>query len=65
MKAALIDHIAGDGLAHGLDLHTTTKAVFLDAFDRHILMPRGMDHRVDVRGPHGANAVEAAMRIAR
>ncbi|MEO1959371.1 MAG: diaminobutyrate--2-oxoglutarate transaminase [Paracoccus sp. (in: a-proteobacteria)] len=65
MKAALIDHIAGDGIAHGLDLHTDTKARFLDALDRHILSPRGMDHRVMFTGPTGANAVEAAMKIAR
>lgn len=65
MKAALIDHIAGDGLAHGLDLHTTAKAAFLEAFERHILRPRGMDHRVMFTGPTGANAVEAAMKIAR
>lgn len=65
MKAALIDHIAGDGIAHGLDLHTTTKADFLEAFERHILAPRGMDHRVMFTGPTGANAVEAAMKIAR
>ncbi|MEE2861979.1 MAG: aminotransferase class III-fold pyridoxal phosphate-dependent enzyme, partial [Pseudomonadota bacterium] len=65
MKAALIEHIAGDGIAHGLDLHTTTKAAFLDAFERYILAPRGMDHRVMFTGPTGANAVEAAMKIAR
>lgn len=65
MKAALVDHISADGLAHGLDLHTDTKAGFLDAFERHILKPRGMDHRVMFMGPTGANAVEAAMKIAR
>lgn len=65
MKAALVEHLAGDGLAHGLDLHSTTKAAFLDALDRHILAPRGMDHRVMFTGPTGANAVEAAMKIAR
>lgn len=65
MKAALIDHIAGDGIAHGLDLHTDAKAAFLTAFEEHILVPREMDHRVMFTGPTGANAVEAAMKIAR
>lgn len=65
MKAALIEHIGADGIAHGLDLHTTAKAGFLGAFERHILRPRGMDHRVMFTGPTGANAVEAAMKIAR
>jgi len=65
MKAALVDHITSDGIAHGLDLHTSTKSDFLEAFDTHILAPRGMDHRVMFTGPTGANAVEAAMKIAR
>ncbi len=65
MKAALVDHIAGDGLAHALDLHTDVKADFLGAFEEHVLKPRGMDHRVMFTGPTGANAVEAAMKLAR
>ncbi len=65
MKAALIEHIAGDGLAHALDLHTDTKAAFLTAFEEHILKPRDMDHKVMFTGPTGANAVEAAMKLAR
>ena len=65
MKTALIDHIAGNGVAHGLDLHTDAKAGFLNAMETHILKPRGMDHRVMFTGPTGANAVEASMKIAR
>ena len=65
MKAALIEHIAGDGLAHGLDLHTGAKAAFLRAFETHILKPRGMDHRLMFTGPTGTNAIEAAMKLAR
>lgn len=65
MKAALIEHISGDGLAHALDLHTDTKAAFLTAFEEHILKPRDMDHKVMFTGPTGANAVEAAMKLAR
>nr|WP_319247577.1 diaminobutyrate--2-oxoglutarate transaminase [uncultured Celeribacter sp.] len=65
MKQALVDHIAGDGIAHGLDLHTDAKGGFLNAFSKYILEPRGMDHRVMFTGPTGANAVEAAMKTAR
>jgi diaminobutyrate-2-oxoglutarate transaminase len=65
MKSALIDHLSGDGLAHGLDLHTGAKADFLEAFERLILKPRGMDHRMMFMGPTGANAVEAALKLAR
>ncbi|TMV05667.1 diaminobutyrate--2-oxoglutarate transaminase [Ruegeria sediminis] len=65
MKAALINHLDADGIAHGLDLHTGAKGAFLETFETHILTPRGMDHRVMFTGPTGANAVEAAMKIAR
>ncbi|MBE1282816.1 MAG: diaminobutyrate--2-oxoglutarate transaminase [Rhodobacteraceae bacterium] len=65
MKEVLIDHLQSDGLAHGLDLHTDAKAAFLDAFDQHILKPRKMDHKVMFTGPTGANAVEAALKLAR
>ena len=65
MKTALIEHISSDGVAQGLDLHTNVKSAFLNAFESHILAPRKMDHRVMFTGPTGANAVEAAMKIAR
>lgn len=65
MKAALIDHIAADGIAHGLDMYTTQKAAFLNAFERLILKPRGMDYKVMMTGPTGTNAVEAAIKLAR
>ncbi|QIE57294.1 diaminobutyrate--2-oxoglutarate transaminase [Pikeienuella piscinae] len=65
MKRALIDHIAGDQVAHGLDMHTSAKSAFLETFERLILKPREMDHKVMFTGPTGANAVEAAMKLAR
>ncbi|MBE9637087.1 diaminobutyrate--2-oxoglutarate transaminase [Salipiger mangrovisoli] len=65
MKAALVEHIMSDGIAHGLDMHTDAKEAFLDAFERLILEPRGMDHKVMMVGPTGTNAVEAAMKLAR
>jgi len=65
MKRALLDHIAGDGIAHGLDLFTTAKRRFLEDFESLILEPRGLDYRVQFTGPTGANAVEAALKLAR
>jgi len=65
MKAALVDHISGDGISHGLDMYTDTKAAFLETFERLILKPRGMDYRVMMTGPTGTNAVEAAIKLAR
>ncbi len=65
LKQALVDYIAADGIAHGLDMHTEAKAHFLAAFESRILAPRGLDYRVMFPGPTGANAVEAAIKIAR
>lgn len=65
LKQALLDYIAADGIAHGLDLHTDAKQDFLDTFEQLILNPRGLDHRVMFTGPTGTNAVEAAIKLAR
>jgi diaminobutyrate-2-oxoglutarate transaminase len=65
MKQALLDHIMRDGIAHGLDLFTPAKRKFLEDFESLILEPRGLDHRVQFTGPTGANAVEAALKLAR
>lgn len=65
LKSALIDYIAGDGITHGLDLHTDAKADFLTALEDVILKPRGLDYRAMFTGPTGTNAVEAAIKLAR
>lgn len=65
MKAALVDHIGNDGIAHGLDMFTDAKQAFLETFERLVLKPRGMAHKVMMTGPTGTNAVEAAMKLAR
>jgi diaminobutyrate-2-oxoglutarate transaminase len=65
MKQALIDYIAGDGVAHGLDMYTEAKERFLRSFEEIILEPRGMSYRMQFPGPTGANAVEAAVKLAR
>jgi diaminobutyrate-2-oxoglutarate transaminase len=65
MAAALVAHIRGGGIAHGLDLATAPKVEFLEAFENLVLEPRGLDHRVQFTGPTGTNAVEAAIKLAR
>ncbi|SDW48927.1 diaminobutyrate aminotransferase apoenzyme [Albimonas donghaensis] len=65
MKQALIEHLTQDGIGHALDFHTAPKKAFLETFERLILQPRGMDHKVMMTGPTGTNAVEAAMKLAR
>lgn len=65
LKQALLDYIASDGIAHGLDLHTDAKADFLATLEQLILRPRGLDYRAMFTGPTGTNAVEAAIKLAR
>lgn len=65
MREALLQHIGADGLAMGLDLHSTAKRAFLETFESAILKPRKLPHRVQFTGPTGTNAVEAAMKLAR
>ncbi len=66
MKAALVDYIEADGIAHSLDMATTSKERWLQRFHDVILRPRDMgDFKVQFPGPTGTNAVEAALKLAR
>jgi diaminobutyrate-2-oxoglutarate transaminase len=65
LKKALLEYIAADGLVHGLDMATEAKRAFLKSFDEVILKPRRMNYKLQFTGPTGANAVEAALKIAR
>ena len=65
LKRAVIEFLGADKLQHALDMATGTKARFLESFERRILAPRGLDHRVQFTGPTGANTVEAALKLAR
>lgn len=65
MQAALVDYVTRDGIAHGLDMFTDAKERFLRAYETIILKPRGMDYKIMFTGPTGANAVEAALKLAR
>ncbi|MFK0003051.1 diaminobutyrate--2-oxoglutarate transaminase [Paenarthrobacter sp. NPDC090520] len=65
LKKVLLDYIAADNITHGLDLATTAKREFMEAFERYILKPRGLNHKIQFTGPTGTNAVEAALKLAR
>jgi diaminobutyrate-2-oxoglutarate transaminase len=65
IKRSLIAYLERDGLSHGLDFATTAKAEFLDVFRTRVLAPRGLSHRVQFCSPSGANAIEAALKLAR
>ncbi|MDR6905093.1 diaminobutyrate-2-oxoglutarate transaminase [Agromyces sp. 3263] len=62
---ALIEYLERDGIIHGLDMATSAKRAFIEAFEQLVLAPRGLDHKLQFTGPTGANAVEAALKVAR
>ncbi|MFD0364852.1 diaminobutyrate--2-oxoglutarate transaminase [Nocardia sp. GCM10030253] len=65
LKQPLLDYIAGDGITHGLDMSTVAKRKLLETLRDTIFAPRGLDYKVQFPGPTGANAVEAALKLAR
>src|SRR6266550_1312716 len=65
IKQAVIEYLQGDGVVHGLDMWTVAKREFLEAFERVILKPRDLSYKIQFTGPTGANAVEAALKLAR
>jgi diaminobutyrate-2-oxoglutarate transaminase len=62
---ALIEYLERDGIIHGLDMATSAKKQFIEAFEQLVLAPRGFDYKLQFTGPTGANAVEAALKVAR
>ena len=65
LKQALIDYLQRDGVTHALDMFTVAKRDFLQTFSDTVLKPRGLDYKIVFPGPGGANAVEAALKLAR
>jgi diaminobutyrate-2-oxoglutarate transaminase len=65
LKQALLDYLAQDGVTHALDMWTEPRADLLEMLEQKILAPRGLDYKVVFPGPAGANAVEAALKLAR
>jgi diaminobutyrate-2-oxoglutarate transaminase len=65
IRERLISYLRSDSVSHALDMYTVAKHAFLDGFVTSILEPRGFDFKVQFCGPTGANAVEAAIKLAR
>ncbi|MGB8197097.1 MAG: aspartate aminotransferase family protein, partial [Acidimicrobiales bacterium] len=64
-KQALVDYIERDGIVHALDLATRAKREFIESFIDLILAPRELRYKLHFTGPTGANATEAAIKVAR
>ena len=65
LKKALLEYIENDGVSQGLDMYTTAKHDFMEAYKKYILEPRDLDYKMQFTGPTGTNCVEAAMKLAR
>lgn len=65
LKAAIAEYLASDAVVHGLDMATPAKLEFMETFSSVILHERGLKYRFQFVGPTGANAVEAALKLAR
>lgn len=64
-RNAILNYVQKCGITHALDMATEAKLDLIDAFQRIILKPRQLDYRMQFTGPTGANAVEAAIKLAR
>lgn len=65
IKQRLVDHLLADKMVQGLDLHSGAKRDFFERFEATVLEPRGLDYKIQLCGPTGASAVEAAIKLAR
>lgn len=65
LKQALLAYLEQGGVTHSLDMLTAAKQEFLSEFAARVLVPRGLDYRVQFPGPTGTNSVEAALKLAR
>jgi diaminobutyrate-2-oxoglutarate transaminase len=65
IKQRVCDYIYNDGVIHSLDMYTAAKREFIDYFEQNVLIPRGLNYKIQFPGPTGTNAVEAALKLAR
>lgn len=65
IKQAVMDYLLADGVIHSLDMATLAKQQFLETFEAMILKPRRLNYKLQFTGPTGANAAEAALKLAK
>ncbi len=65
IREVIAEYLASDAVVHGLDMATPAKLEFMDTFRSAILRERGLEYRFQFTGPTGANAIEAALKLAR
>ena len=65
IKEKIIKYLQDDKIMHALDMYTQAKHDFIEYFEKEILIPRGLNYKIQFPGPTGTNAVEAALKLAR
>lgn len=65
IKDRVLDYLTSDRIMHGLDMYTMAKREFIQSFSERILEPKKLNYKLQVCGPTGTNAVEAALKLAR
>ncbi|ULJ74577.1 diaminobutyrate--2-oxoglutarate transaminase [Rhizobium gallicum] len=62
---AAVEYLQSNQIIHALDMATSAKREFMEYFDKIILRPRELTYKFQFTGPTGADAVEAALKLAR
>lgn len=65
IKQAAFDYLLSDSVQMTLDIQSVARRTFMDVFQSVILRPRGLNYKMQLPGPTGSNAVEAAVKLAR
>lgn len=65
VKDKVLNYLSEDKIVHALDMYTVAKEEFLLSFNKLILESRNLDYKIMCCGSTGANAVEAALKLAR
>lgn len=65
IKKRVLAYLESDNVLHALDMHTTAKRTFIEDFAHGVLTPRELTYKLQFCAPTGADAVEAALKVAR
>ena len=65
IKTKLIEYLEQDNIIHALDMYTSAKREFIETFEEKVLIPRGLNYKIQFPGPTGTNGIEAALKLAR
>ncbi|TQF71329.1 diaminobutyrate--2-oxoglutarate transaminase [Pseudoalteromonas luteoviolacea] len=65
IKQGVIEYLEGNGLVMALDLHSTEKRCFIDAFQKYILKPRDLSYKMQFTSPTGTSVIESAVKLAK